>query len=238
MKYLIILLLLPLSLFANYPTDNCNHFDLDNYKTILDKQISGLYKNPFNNNCFLMNFGNKNEELISLIPTDNPNIVSYVLVYLEYDSLFVSHIHDKEKNEYFNLFNFNQESQGMRLMNSMLFRNKVIQEYSPEIFFLHEIYHLKELEARDYRYDEIYSDIFAALLISKINNFNKDKTLNLIQNLSDLRINSLDPKFKNDLFIQFYYNKSITNIMKHFSDIQTIKSFKELENIIKKVLTK
>lgn len=230
---LTILIIFPKLIFS-YDKENCKHFDLDNYQEIYNNQKSDLFKNPFNDNCFLLVFDKINDDdIINLIPSSNPNIISHSLIYTDHENLLVGHINDEFTNEYFNIFNFKTKSRGMDFLKVLTLRNNLINNYSPELFFLHETYHLKPLNDKEnYKIDEIHSDLFAVFIIAIKYKLNYKETENLVKNIYNFRINALDPSFQNEPNTVRYFEKIAELMLTDYYHIIEVKNFKDLKKII------
>ena len=194
-----------------------------------------MYKNPFlPDRCFLLTFDNSKEipdQVLDFTPTD---MHSTLLFYYEQNSLFVTHV--KNNNFYFNIFNFIKDSNTLKFVEIASKKHSLIQKYKPLIWFIHEIYHLKDLDfKKDYIYDEADADLFAALVIYKTYNISMDELKRLIVSLYDLRVNEIDINLKSDKdkiesFEKYYKSKSL----KAIKNIKSIKNddFKSIYNII------
>lgn len=237
MKYIFTLLLLMLS-SQSFSKENCADFDTTNFEKIFNMNNSGLYKNPFyQDRCFLLTFDNKKEIPQEALDITPEKMHSIIFLYYDDNDLFVSHIKDNE--HYFNVFNFIKESKTLQFINIVSNEYPLIKKYKPLIWFIHEIYHLKDLDfEKDYIYDEADADLFAALFIYKHYNLNQDELKTLIFSLFEMRTTKIDINFKaNPEKINIYkkYYKERAKKALTLIDKKHINSFNDLYELLKDI---
>tara|TARA_B100000700_G_scaffold331796_1_gene468914 strand:- start:22514 stop:23257 length:744 start_codon:yes stop_codon:yes gene_type:complete len=221
----------------------CKEFTLSNYKNIFNNNIEGLFKNPFHQKqCFYLSFSTKNiENKVNEVSKVYSNkIVQESYRFFKMPSLEVNHFYLHKTQEYFNSLQYDKDSikhdliLGIKENQNYLY----INNYLSEIYFLHEVFHLKNIDTtKEYFYDEVHSDIFAGFVISKVYNLGFTNTLNLMGELFKARGYYLDYTFSKEKEYSKYYKETIRKVMKDYKMIINFNSFDKLKKNIKKVLT-
>tara|TARA_B100002019_G_C21196409_1_gene561650 strand:- start:492 stop:1229 length:738 start_codon:yes stop_codon:yes gene_type:complete len=230
-----------LPFFAN-SNEICKDFSFFNYKEIFNNNSEGLYVNPFHQDqCFYLSFSTKNidDKVNDISKIYTNKIIQQSYNFFKMPSLEVNHVYIHNTKEYFNSLQYDKES----IKHELILGIKENQDYIyitnflSEIYFLHEVFHLKHFDtSKEYYIDEVHSDIFAGLIIGKIYNLGFTNTLNLIGELYKVRGYYLDYTFTKEKVYSDYYKESIKKVMKEYESINNFKNFDNLRKKLKKTL--
>lgn len=216
----------------------CELINLKNINKIINKDKSGAYLNPFDNEkCFLLSFGNNvNFNHNDIIIDDNGKYS--VLYYLNnIDDVLTYHY---KQNEYtYDFIKYSRKSSSYKNFEMNMNFIEIYKKYADFIIFYHEIYHLNNfkfnMNEEDKLKEEINADIFALLLILHFNDINKEEFLELIEIVKELRIKSYSVEIK---YTRLLENNNFDNLLDDYKNNfkklnKKVKEIKEIKEILK-----